>query len=58
MQRDFPDWNTDAKQNSLARLLTTQGHYLAGRLLKLDLDGMGQVKFRCLPCTSQCVCVC
>ena len=47
MQRVFADRKTDAKQNNLAMLSTTQGHYLAGPLLKLDLDGMDQAKFKC-----------
>lgn len=47
VQRVFADRYTHAKQNNLAMLSTTQRHYLAGRLLKLDLDGMGGAKFRC-----------
>lgn len=42
----FADRNTDEKQNMVARMSCRPNSVMQHRLLKLDLDGMDQAKFR------------
>jgi hypothetical protein len=47
MQLVFADRSTDDRSSKLSLQSCAAGNVLPGRLIKVDIDGMDQSKFRC-----------